>query len=1084
METHILKELEPTNKLLDVLYSQLDDTSILVENNGVRICQPKNSEISPSNIQLGYNVACFLYLDVILHQEFLFLLKNNGDLQILNFHLQVIDTWKTRIKQDCIQKETFICVDANNKRLYVNLYEEKIHCIELVHEKKSLRFSPTNDIDNHCIYHFASSIVQMDFTIHYNAYSMEEFHSIAVLLKDAYHEHIYFRTIYVVNPTSSKILFENWVLLVENVDTSIKLDQYSARVCQLSTVPNMGFFIFTSRGFNFLTLPNGPQNHINNNIIKDIYKEESLFVEVQNGPYDEDNDKKDEINTAYCPLVVSLDYSNDLIKFHILTTSGQYIVLQYKKIHEEEMKYVLFWEQSYANFNLIRELNLSLRLEYDIDRLNKITSRCFKASNNKLNCSILLNDDKLLVGSLKSLKPNSWKTFNYVINANYNNIMTSSFDSVLDDLVFCGNHASRGSFIQYYKTSFNDHYRIQPSSHELNFEDDIITSTSVLNTLYDKCCITKDGCIKWSNCDKTFKISSFSPNDLYIISSIVSIPQLINYTYLVQNNVIRVIKDYTTIVKTFNLGQENITINDITLFSLSPGKYHIWLTDLHGMIFILDKDDGFIINQFKLHYKELKIMNLNHSLLMYHKNIIIKIWFNKKQCQYNYATLLGGPNIYKQYNNSIIVVGKDKIKYKLIDSWMDEANDKLQKTFFFEMDVQICSLLRLSPSSPYVIINSYSNYESKLILFDLNKENVIDEIYVGKCLITDMISIKYLLNDEHKRINTHGKSKNNIDGQHKNTNKILNEFQLAEKIIMDQCFIISLNYEMSEFEDNDNLMIFMLDDDIDVDHNYDGIEGKLIEMKRINSNFNVSKMCNYQMNNIIVVGDKIKIYEINYSMKWDTFVVKDKNDYDDNVNIGSYIKQIIIQPHPQYDNLIMFDLLNGIYQFKIMKQIQKDKYHIQREIKSKEIAILQDINNLSMITNLQYARSKESQWFIMSHSYNNLRIYHLRKDDEIDMIEIILPNVVLNIDSCKGNDYLYKYSQYNKDLGDEDMLFYVDTTCHGLFSISNGKFSISDSEKKNLRLQMKFICDAEEDEEDEDEFSIDVIDFRILKINI
>lgn len=1088
METHCLQEIEPGAGLVGLFHSQLDEFVFIVESGGVRTCHRKDMEVSLLNRQLGYNVAGYLYLDVLLHQEFLFLLKNNGDLVILDSHLQTVDLWRTRIGQDCLQKETFFCIDANNMRFYVNIFEDRIHGIDLVHENGQLKFNGVENVDKLCVYRFSSTIINMDFAVHYNAYSMEEFHTIAVLLKDSYREFIYFRAIYLIDPISTKDFCSNWAVLLENIDICMTASQYQKQSCHISTISNMGFFIFTSKGLKFLTLPNGPQNYIDNNVILDIFQGDDLFAEFEESY--EDSYEMQEKDIQYCPLTMYTEHKDDLIKFHILTTSGKYSILQFKKTFEEEIKYVMYWEQSYTHINFSQKLNLELDSRYQMDQSHCVINTISTISNNLLNFSILLNSDIFLMGSLKSLKANNWKKFNYTVAANYTNVMTSSFDCELYDLVYCGNHSTNVSYVRYLRTPFHNHYKLEASEDDISINDDIIVSTPILNTSKEICYVSKDGSIKWSDSSSILKISKFNSNDSYLICSIKN--KQTNYTYLVQNNTVSVIENYDRVIKSFKFGHENISINDITLHCVTTNSYHIWLTDIYGKVFCIDKDTGSIIKQLKLHYKELKFINFIDSLLLYHGNIIIKIQYDMKEGKYKFLSLFGGPDIVKYFQSFEIIIDRQNQKFRIIEIRTDENIESLTKIFYFRHDAQICSLLRLSPVSPFIILNSFYNYESKLLVFDLNKECVVDEKQVGKGLVTDMISIKYLIPDEYGQNNSMKRKDGSHDMKVKNSNKGLNEFQLAEKIIMDQCFIISLNYEMSEFEDEDNLIIFMLDDEMESKKNLDlgnndnesgnKVNGQLIEMKKVNTEFNITKMCNYEMNNIIVVGDKIAIYNITYSMKWDTFVVKEQESNYKHINIEScYVKQIVIQTEDQYDKLLLFDILSGVYQYKIFRQREANgKYHIERVINSQKLAVLQDIHNVGMITNFQYKRTVEGQWFIMSIDLNKLRIYHLDQDDEINMFEILLPNVILNIDDCPNNNYLCQYNN-----SEPDILFYVTTTCNGLYSISFGKFLIHSSERKKLISQMEYICDIEEEEDEEEEkFSIDLIDSRILKINV
>lgn len=1068
MPTLLIDEVTAPSSIVSILARHKDQGIFMIEPIGIRKWS-EYDEITekmtpPIHRTLGYNISAFYYYSPVLSKEFLFLLKNNGTLQILDEDMGILDTIQTDVIPTPSIEYIFRYDDINNQ-LFVNLTEDTIYAIELRIFQDSLHFIRKKNSAAHVIHRFSSTIVDFDIVFHFNEYMSEEFQTIATLLKDNSYNSIFVKIIYKVNPKKSNIDKE-WSILLPNIALGITVDSYKPRTCLIDTIVNIGFVIVTSHGFLFLSLPHGPQNFINDFIIPDILDQKDIFQQS-------DLDCNSENQSKLCPVSLRKITQNKVITFEVITGDNKHAIITFTKVREEDEKYIIYWKQ---------DLKLSKLSKNESSAFRNIHHCTFINSSN-LDYINITNEGDIYVESFDSKMKPTQLTLQKV-----NSIYASLSSNIINDYVCTGTNPTQNTVFTSETHSFVDYFNYKEIELEEpkkalkldSFSQLNLAHVRIRNTKSDSCCqITKDMLMKWSNTDRTCNLDIYDKLATFVLdSSVVSTGG--NITILGVNSEIIVIENYQPESRKIRL-QENVKINSIFLQEYEDNGIayrNIWVSDLNSILWVIDFYTGKVKDTIKLHHKILKFcdsLSLSSSYfgpIIYGTDCLILSRVCDSNSQLELFSLSNIPFKFQAIrpnyrNNCIEAFGESH--YELMFK-PDYIYNKTSKSIILQENLIVIKYARLSPCSPFLIciVVDPSENITYLKLFSMHKENFIQSIDLSasypQAIVTDITSVPYT------------ESRNSsLDSDR----KYKDELHHAEKLILDECFIVSLNYEISEFEDHDNILLYSIDEEL----------GQIIFQNSIRTDSSVTCLSNFINNTFIASGESIELFKINYSVKWNSFLIKLISN---KLEMNGLIKSMIsLEKGDGMYKILLVDLFRGLRDINLSLNesiSQKNKeltYEFQFVTSSEEHPLISDINQSKFISHFESVEINHNRWFVLGLDSNNLKFYyHDGSEGEYETAELYLPNEILNI--CSVNDKRYEYWQDEDQDGiftSQNILFVITTRNGGTYSIRQAEQEVPLSRaKKNILFQhLKFITgDEEESMEDEEEDSIRIIDNKII----
>ena len=1072
MPTLILDEIHKPRSIVALLPRIKDNGVFIIEPIGISIWKgsSKNSDLASDTIlfhrTLGYNVTGFYHYNKMLHKEFIFILKNNGAFLVLDSQLQVIDSINIGVTFRNDHKYIFKYDEINN-HLYLNLTNNEISMISFKVDKNNLYFLHSEKLNSLLpIYKFSAIIIDFDISYHYNEYILEEFQTIAVLLKSDNRttSPLSVKVIYRVNPRQKRSNSQ-WHILLPNVKLNIdNLKKPSFKNCLIDTIPNIGFIIFTSNGFTFLTLPHGPQNIINGKVIQDIYDQ----IVSSNATREVHTNQSDN----FYNITLRKNITTDFIKYQILTTKGIRLTISFTKIKEEDEKYIIYWKQdlqshhiSYDNNNIVIETYFFKSTIYDYLTLTQEGHIKIYPFDNQTPPKIL---------SPLLLQPPLSQSVS---------LYSSISSNIINNYISTGITSSKKAFFHMVHYDFHDYFTYQKNNLSQNdiFKENKHIDESILykvpirkTTVKSVCEIAKNMSIRWTHSlNQIYKLKEIDIKSSIVLDSLQSYDGR-NITTLGIDNEILIIEDCTSLCKRIKIQndtkiasiyiQEHVT-NDII-------NRNIWLSDYNCFIWIINYDTGSIKDKFKLHYKVLKFCDpiptstKSISPILYGKNCII---ISKMDSRFERLKLIWLSNL--PFNFNVLAINAEANKLQACgDHCYDLSlviNKNLQKpllqTLYLDEDDYIFKYVRLSPCSPFLICVTCDRTlnTTYLKLFNIHEKRFCHSINLTKLypqsLVSDITTLPYLPppHDDAK-----------FEASHKEY------LPYAERVILDQCFVVSLNYEMAENETDNNLLLYLLDDDT----------GQLIYQTGINTGSSITCIQNYLKNNFLVGGDTLEIYKINYSVKWNSFIIKSISN---RLELSGLIKNISILDGTRENrslrkNILLLDILRGLrnVSFTINESVSDKEliYKLQYVTNSNEHVIIGDNARGNIITNFETVYIGECRWFILSLDANKVKIYYNNniKGEEYASMEFYLPNEILNITTMNDQRYRYSGNKRNSILYYEDTLFLITTRNGGIYSISqaNEVIKLSPWKQTILHQQLKYTTEEEINEDDDNSNNI------------
>lgn len=262
---HLLEKISETHWVVDSLLLNRDDLLIVepkVLRRGNLSSNLTFDDMEVVNRSESVNVAASVYWEPLSNQEYTILLKSTGTLELLDGNLKKIDCLETGIEQG--DQAKFIRVDERTERIFVNLEENAIYSVAL--QRTENRFTFKKNTGNPKRIHEAPCrICFFEATWHSDLEKERDFMTIASVLHGGPHSETLFEVIQQSQkdsrrkkqPWSSLINLTSLDLLEAFSQPDRNLDGVS-----LKTVPNTGFFLFSLKQTFFFTLSQGPQQYV------------------------------------------------------------------------------------------------------------------------------------------------------------------------------------------------------------------------------------------------------------------------------------------------------------------------------------------------------------------------------------------------------------------------------------------------------------------------------------------------------------------------------------------------------------------------------------------------------------------------------------------------------------------------------------------------------------------------------------------------------------------------------------------------------------------------------------------------------
>lgn len=288
----MLETINETHWIIDVLLLGGRDLLIVeprrflraVYSDGMKWDDMKVVEINDDHKRPQCNiVAATIHWDPLLNQEFVFILKDSGALEILDGELRTIDLFETGIEQTGGTK--FLATDDTSGRLFVNLTENAIYSLAIRRMGDTIRFIEDGG-NPRCVYQAPGRILFYEAVWHVDLESGGEFMTIAALVDTYVQSNL---CLEVIRQTQRALQSKksDWKPLIELTRLeNLRISSSDRTVpATLKTVPNVGIFVFAYNCTIFFTVPCGAQHSINGSLISDSMQCKGLQPDVvESGP--------------------------------------------------------------------------------------------------------------------------------------------------------------------------------------------------------------------------------------------------------------------------------------------------------------------------------------------------------------------------------------------------------------------------------------------------------------------------------------------------------------------------------------------------------------------------------------------------------------------------------------------------------------------------------------------------------------------------------------------------------------------------------------------------------------------------------
>ncbi|EDO15741.1 hypothetical protein Kpol_1073p29 [Vanderwaltozyma polyspora DSM 70294] len=1059
----LLSQLKGSNKFVNS-FKVKDNTLIIVENASLlkfkfNATLNETSKITEKRIS-GYIVAAFQFQDLLNAKDYLILVKEVGNLEIWDSEFKLIDSLDTGYKSiDLSQFNLFLGIDYKLNRLYINLSEYRIYVIELDQTKDSITFKRNKNIDElACFYESKDKIYQFESSLEIDYTVEKEYFSLTILTCN---ESEFIKSFGLIN---IKILNKAKSLLYDVIVNQNNL-KFDSRNPILKVIPGFAICIISNSSIFIIEHLIGIQHVVDGKSLES----NPLFHIQQDG--------------NIVPNIVAFKDSEKIF-FRFITDKMEIWDLTMNLIYEDGDIYSFHWSSLQVESKKLDSKFISM---VPIDSL--IMKFCFLVNEDY---DLILFDLFSLsqVSRLRSYLDNKYCIFDAQL-IGYNSKVQMS----------CGGTGSNEGIIEIEYTGFNDLFsNIEPILTTANVKRFWDTNHGVyyldetLNLRNNGKIIMKNEDVIYVTKDEKFITRKYN-ND--IILEICGIENSMDYAYIDINGVLKLggnskkslkldidgeykfvkfilfakmidsniyvviaYENNILIVKNFEIeflrtSVKNI-ISDIIILRDKDHELQLLISDIFGNLQIrhIKDQNQYIDTVLKLTNNKLKLLllNCNSNILGYSDDICVMMRKKSDEFEihkvhtpvsFDKVTLgVSGEMFLETPKGNIF---KLKNIFNTAEKCMPTTVNKknYSKTHDFIKFITLPSSLKYSICCG--IKNEFNKTLEKeqvyyeLLLIDNDTLKVEDRFDISKKFpytkISDITAVPFDPDDETTAV----------------------RLSYAKQLMLSKCFVVSLDLESVDDESMPNFLLFSLDE-----------KNLTIDLHTsMSTSFNITSLKNYINNSLLVGGETLQVYDIDYLVKDNAFKITLRsnslypNAFITNMTYipGSKIKSNIEEhsiSNISHNLLFSCSPFEGVKENIIIKR-SDNTYVIKPIIGSSKLNPISTAEKNTLLMSATSFIDNGTVIFIGVLSPNILLVSLVLDNNEIANIKVRLPYTIISVKAL--DDYRKSANGNNKTImkdGKYSDLFLISTICGGIFLIRKfSDFSIFDEETNEfIRTEM------------------------------
>ncbi|AQZ15475.1 YJR039W [Zygosaccharomyces parabailii] len=1023
----------------------------------------------------GYNVAASIYWEPLIGEEYLFVLKDCGALEILNSHFKRIDLLETNIELDETKK--FILFN-NKNQIYVNLTKSSIYAIEYQVKNRGMSFVKKDETLK-CIFEDISTIIGMDFQWNIDFYTGREYPVISVLLASDINSQNNFQAI-CQNGTKNG----PWESIVNRAKLDFdESDDSSDRRPILKTISNVGFFVFFATRVLFIKMPNGYDQTVGGNSFNSYGPFDAISLKYTSSEIEE-NKIKLSADVMMKRDAASLEFwfftpRSELLKFKLVIEleDPDELIMHWSKLTCEKFS-VVGLKQNESNGGFLQRsiflsktvaslLNDSVGIMFvDLEKGRLVNEMRFHLSQFFYSDTIG-GDFRKTISCGASAENTGFIEYKFW---GYSDILApiKSFTSE-EEIVDLWNSEqgiwwknSKGQIFhegQLIET-FLPPIHVTPQSVVLR-DTSIAVWTNIINDFEGNYTyVSKSGEIGWS--DEHEKVFLENLKSSALAKYILSCSRLNNglkITILSVDNKITVLENNEIVKMNVDLSHYLDSLSSVSIVQCQQ-TYRILVCDIGGQLCELDSSSLDVCCKLKIGTKKVQISVVPESTfyILYNKDDVMlmdsamdDIRITKLDVQYRLRKVVA------KNSCDIACLDEDHKIYqfripKSLNSPQIISKILASNTHFHT------KILCLPCSTRYVITSSlcseYSNilkrlkYHAELQLHDLGTQETVFRYDLSneypQATISDMVAFSF----------------------HKSTfeDHSLQSNSFAMQLAFDRVFVVSLNYEMAEEESLDNLLLFSLDDG----------NGSIDLLQGINTGYSISALHAYDNRVVLAAGHVLQAYQIDYTVKENAFkittvsnevytggLIKNFIDFPNFFSLAPQTKRLKIQkPNSDLENnkkrVAVFNLVKGLQKFDLTwsSKDQQEPLRIVPVVDVGQAPFLSVDTAERLMVAFSVCRMDTSTWLAVAFSNKSLLLYCMHGSDEPSSLQMKLPDQVTGIFSTEK---LHSFSHVRKK---ESLIRFKRRSLSMLFVFvtSKGMYGIGKAVSSEFSTKLESSC--------------------------
>lgn len=1097
----VLGQLKRTRSVVESFLLR-DGTFLVVEPEQVRRAV-YSSELKYEQMDIvvtaGYNCGASIYWEPLTGVEYLILLKDCGAIELLSCECRRIDLIETGMEQDDVTK--FFAFDERDNQIFINLNGSAIYSIEYQLKNKVMYFIK-RDGGPRCIYEDADKIIGMEISWNIDYVSGRDFPTISILSQNEYSQERHFQVIR-QTPMEVRKKRQPWETFIGHSKLDIKPEDHGA---VLRAISNVGFFVFCAKRILFIKLPGGYEQTIKDKDFEQFDNFESVSMEYESLVDDEIN-----LNGG-----ILLRRNINSLEFAAFTSKNYLLRIWLKVIFEDPDDLIYHWD------------SLSLE-QIQIDGFTSekqiITRTIFLSS---VLIVLLLESDNITIfldlNQLKVVKVWSYNSFKVF----YSDIIGTDFRK----LVNCGGSASKEGYIEskfwghsnfflpvesfisknkvlelwnndsgiwwkdtrgqiFCNGKYVDSYAPPTyisSTGSILKDTSIIACSDILNDpngnyVY----VSKEGYVGWS--DETNIVTLDKLRNSSLVKYTLACTKLnggSKVTVISVDNRLTILNGTNTLKKEIDLTNELESITSICVVNWH-GSLRLLITDIDGKLCELDVDNSKIQSKHKVgaHRAEICAVTDRDFFLLYTKDDLMLMQLtDMDKFEITRVDMKSRISKIAAKDGSAIAILDDDFKIHQYAIPREIPLPHLITKRINSDSYVHTKFISLSCSTRYIITSSfrseYSNllkrvkYYAEIQLHDLEKQKTVFQYDLSKnypqALVSDMVPLPF--------------NRESFLGDGMNPSNLY-----AMQLAFDRVFVVSMNYEMSEDESLDNVLLFSLDDSNE----------KIEFLQGIKTGHPISALLNYHNGILFTASEVLQAYKIDYLLKENTFKIElVSND----VRCGGLVKTIArfpqealsrslpegkrrkLQHSEVSDKLLVHNILRGPQEYTMIRKAgsTQETLQITPVVTSEKSSFWDNPNLTGLITHFSIYPAGEITWLAAGTTDRSISLYCVPGSDEPSLIQLKLPGDIVGICSLskshESSRILGEQSLIQKEIKPISILFAINT--------SKGEYLIGTLNDNTVLNSFKTIITKKMGEQfefiqlEDEQSNLNFIDTRVL----